>query len=630
MGNLAIRKVVYSGDKYYYVSPDLLDGLNIIEGDNGSGKSTFIDLINYGLGNYVKQFDKTEKERHNEVCNDANNFVELLVEINGISFIIKRYFNTNSILVKMNNDIIKKFDIYRQSSEYIFSDWFLDKLEIPVVEVFQGTKKGKINLEDLFRLIHYEQRSNPNKIYKEHRSENNFVSDSIIMRKAIFEILMGYEFADYYLKIGDVRIAEKEKVAQKAAYDEFSKIVKQINDKESDEIKNYKTDIEELEEQLKKIELYRDEQLEKSYDIDHLEGEIHQFKQELIQTEYEYSKKKNKRRDLELELTKIISLKEDRILEVQHLHKIIFTHKELNLFSPNTCPYCFNEVKREENHCICGALINEEQYEKFFYDTKEYLEMLKLKQKSLNTLELAIQSYIEELGELELEIEKLDKTRESISNNIRGMNRDVELNYNRTGISKLDNKILDIKTGIMKLEELQELYEKQEQMKKALTEKEINYNTLKEELSKLEQGVISSINTVRKDFSNIYNYLMTQVSDDCYKAEIDEDYIPFINNGIYKQASIEVQKKLMYFLTLLGMSFSEEVAFPRFLLIDTPESLGIDDDKLKKCIKFMEISVEYSYQIILTTGLNKYPQEFSKYIVQTLDKNEKQLLVLKK
>jgi predicted ATPase len=58
MGNLIIEKVTYSGDKYTYESPKLNEGINLIVGDNGSGKSTFTYLIEYCLGNNIKYFEK--------------------------------------------------------------------------------------------------------------------------------------------------------------------------------------------------------------------------------------------------------------------------------------------------------------------------------------------------------------------------------------------------------------------------------------------------------------------------------------------------------------------------------------------------------------------------------------------
>ena len=101
MGRLTIKKVVYQGDNYYYESPDFNDGLNIIVGYNGNGKTTLMNLIYYGLGGSVIEFNKSsEKEnKHKEIFYDDNNYVRLYVEINGKLYILTRYFAENYIFV---------------------------------------------------------------------------------------------------------------------------------------------------------------------------------------------------------------------------------------------------------------------------------------------------------------------------------------------------------------------------------------------------------------------------------------------------------------------------------------------------------------------------------------------------
>ena len=58
MGNMMIKKVIYSGDRYSFESPEMDYGVNIVVGDNGSGKSTFSYFIEYVLGGNIKPFVK--------------------------------------------------------------------------------------------------------------------------------------------------------------------------------------------------------------------------------------------------------------------------------------------------------------------------------------------------------------------------------------------------------------------------------------------------------------------------------------------------------------------------------------------------------------------------------------------
>jgi len=111
---------------------------------------------------------------------------------------------------------------------------------------------------------------------------------------------------------------------------------------------------------------------------------------------------------------------------------------------------------------------------------------------------------------------------------------------------------------------------------------------------------------------------MTETLAECRTARISPDtYLPVLDEGEYKEHSSSVSTRLMYYHTLLQMSLDDpDVPFPRFLLIDTPETAGIELDKLKICLKKIEEIKEKSkiqFQVILTTGLGKYPEEFKPY-----------------
>src|SRR4051812_40410633 len=156
MGSLLINKVKYSGDNYFFESPQLNPGLNIIEGSNGNGKSTFMNFIYYALSGKVDEFSISNKETHVEITKDKNNYIELDVIINGEGHLLKRFINSNDITIFDSKGDVVVLPINRSKYEKnTFSDWILGKLEIPVVEVFQGVNNFKINFKDLFRLIYH-------------------------------------------------------------------------------------------------------------------------------------------------------------------------------------------------------------------------------------------------------------------------------------------------------------------------------------------------------------------------------------------------------------------------------------------------------------------------------------------
>jgi hypothetical protein len=88
----------------------------------------------------------------------------------------------------------------------------------------------------------------------------------------------------------------------------------------------------------------------------------------------------------------------------------------------------------------------------------------------------------------------------------------------------------------------------------------------------------------------------------------------------------------MYFITLMHLALSDEtVTFPKFLLIDTPETAGIELELLKNCIKQLEELEAYhvDFQVIITTGIGKYPDELIGKRVLHMPNKKKEDMLLK-
>ena len=621
MGRLKIEKIFYEGDNYYYESPLFEDGINIVEGENGSGKSTLSNLLSFSLGSYVREFDKKAVKKHTEIVNDTNNYVLTVISIDGQKYKLKRFFNDNRIFVEENGEIYD-YLIYRpQGDIVIFSDWLLNKLGIPVVEFYQGTAQSKLNFSDLFRLIYYDQKTVPEKIYKESRNDGNFVTDSEFMRKVIFQMLMGYEFSEYYRLIGKLNKDKKIKGNLKSREEGFVDIASEFgyNRLKDDTIVEINNLIEDKKLQLKRLEIFEEEQLKVEINPIENTDKVRQYKRELINIEIGIEDFQNQINRLYKEINNIKKLKENTILEVTQIKKIILTHEELNLFSPDTCPYCLNKVQRKVDHCICGREVSENEYEKFFYSTDEYLTILKSKQKSVETLDIAMQSCNDELPVLINQLEDYKKQKKDKIDLINESKKDVERNTNFTGIKEIHLKKLNLREEILSLDQYYKIKKNYEGIISEFTSIENSISRLNDNIKTKERAASKEINLQITKFNEIYNSLLVNIKDDIYKAQIDEiNYMPIINEGEYKEASVDVPIRLMYFLTLLKMSIKDkEIPFPRFLLIDTPESLGIDQDNLENSISKFTIlgddSDNINYQIILTTGIGKYPEEFSSF-----------------
>jgi len=380
MAHLAIRKVIYSGDKFFFESPKFPDGLSIIEGDNGSGKSTFCKLVYYGLGGTVPEFDKEHHEKHSEITSDSNNAVELHLDIDGTIFVVKRAIGSTDVTVFNSNDDVNVLPINRSPlQKETYSDWLLRVLGIEPVTLYYGPHAGKISIRDLMRLIYYDQAVNPNRIYKDVDSDKDkLVSDSKDFRKAIFEILTGKTQQEYYLAIGKMRLLEKQLDEATGQLKQFSRVIDNLATTGGTRNLLF------LDEEIKRST----DELKRVHDLrEGLKGQtetrpvvtllLDEAKAAVSAIEYQLQNISSSRRKVVEEKIALRQLIEGLMLEIAQIKKIVFTHQKLNLFAPDTCPICLREVQRTEGKCLCGASVDETQYERFFYKPEEYTEIIK-------------------------------------------------------------------------------------------------------------------------------------------------------------------------------------------------------------------------------------------------------------
>lgn len=628
MGSLVIEKVKYSGDKYYYESPLLNKGINIIIGDNGSGKSTFTYFIEYCLGSNIKYFDKENKKTYDEIVNDTNNFIELEVCINAEKYKLKRFINKNDIFINYEDEYFS-YPIFRNNNE-IFSDWLLDKLKISVTELNLGTYTWKINISDLLRLIIYDQDTESKKIYKAPK-ELNFISDSLIIRKTIFEVLLGMSSDEYFRKHDELKVITRKKDSASYSLNDFIEKYEGI-DLEKLKIEKLLVDNTEV---LDKAYAERKLYLSSNTKVDEKTDFINKIQEDLIQTDLIISEKNLHLNNFQIEYNKISKLYENQLNEISELEKIIFTNEKLNLFSFKICPFCLSSHEPIKNHCLCGSEIKDENYEKFVYNSNEYDVILKHKTKSIETLQIALDSYFKEISDIKNEIAVLTKKSSELTSKLKKLISSIEFSGNTELVDSINEIILETEKELDRLNYLLEISNKKEELESNYNSLNKKYKTINAEFRRLRLDFISQNKSLITDFNFIYGELLKKSSAGVDIAEIDEDYMPFVDGGIYKNKSADVPIRLMYYFTILALSLkNKNVKHPGLLIIDTPEDSGIDEDNLKIDLKLLNDALQYGkesekgYQVILTTGLDKYPNDFKGNIVDSFNK-EQNIFILK-
>lgn len=629
MARLAIRRLIYSGDKFKFDSPLLPDGLVIVEGDNGTGKSTFSDLIFFGLGGAVPQFDKAKRERHVEVTSDTNASVTLGIEIDSEEYTLRRSVDgEREILVTGPDGDVQVLPINRgPTSRRIFSDWILEKLQIPVVTLHSGAHSGKLNASDLMRLIYHDQDADPSRIFKKLPADS-FVADSREFRRAIFEILTGRASQDYYSALAELREAEKELSGFDARLQQFKEVASTAITTEDLNVVFLAKRIEESEARLSRLQAHRT--VLRTREIPkNTTDESENLRQQLAELQLELLALDKSRLTLDEEMTRLTELRQDVVADLTRIKKIIHVHEALNLFTPDSCPCCLRVVERAAGKCICGGDVDENAFERFAYSTAEYMAILKSKDKNLETIATAFESCRKERKELDSRraavLAQGQRIRERLAQWVRSATREVDT----LDLDKVDDEMVELRVEIERLHQRMAIERERDSLEVTVARVRERTGDLRRKVASLELRAQEDAAAKVSRFNEVYNALMRDTDPGCRDARLDPNYMPSINNGEYREASSRVARRLMYFLALFTLSIErDDVPFPHFLLIDTPETAGIDVEHLRTAISKVFETVSRATtpcQVILTTGVEKYPTDASEKVVLALTKQAKLL-----
>ena len=502
----------------------------------------------------------------------------------------------------------------------------MGKLKIPVFEIYLGAAHWFFNFNDLFRLLNYDQNTEPRKIYKSPVAEN-FIADSIIIRKSIFEILLGISSIEYFDKLEKLKLATKKRDVAKALFQNYESTHEKPEG--SDSLGQRQSEIKAA---IKELEQNRQAYQIKETTVDDKIGELAGIQSFLIDLELRTSKERILLKSLENEQIKVDRVHRNLLDEIAQIQKIIFTHERLDLFSMEVCPFCMNKKENVKGFCICGSKFNVDDYEKFVYNASEYKDILSHRQKSIEAITQAKDDYAGDVREMTKKIEKNSKLIQEYTAKLKMVIETAEFAGSTTVIDDYNNRILKLREQSLYLDnalktskEWQRLSNDLEDKIAALKTAQINYTNTK---AKYDQNNAATI----KAFNKVYSKLLAKSSYKSTEAHIDEDYMPFIDNREYKANSSDVPKRLMYYFTILSLAMKlPSVKHPRFLLIDTPEDSGIDTDHLNQNLELLrdalimgkqEDGTFKDFQVILTTGYGKFPPLFEKYVVERFSEKE--------
>ncbi|MEG7516200.1 AAA family ATPase [Morganella morganii] len=582
------------------------NGLNVIYGSNGSGKTSVIQLLVYVLGATVTNWKEEAGSCDYVIAEIFANESTITIsrEISDSMAGMSIFFGTYDESIKVGKSGWFSYPYAISENKESFSQRIFEILNIPEAK---SDGVSNLTLHQILRLVYSNQSDPATNIF------NNENFDSAIKREFISNYLLG--LYDNELYNNKLELIKKDKELTKVIA-ELKGLLLLIDGQ----------DIELRSESTKAIS----EELQNK--IDSIIEEVEKYKEQDIKLKFSDEvkaisagsliKNKNKLVTLEVELSRVKYNIADSIQFIDELNNKLLSINDSIKFSDifkfkefDTCPSCFSKlsVTHDDNKCsLCGT---------DDLDSAKKINYARMKN------EIIIQ--IKESQDI---LEKNKKKSDDLLKKIKilksGMRKDVNkisvvsVSLNSHNDSLLYNKykeIGELEERIDGLARMDVIYSKIKALQSLRNDLQDRVCFLKDSISKKEYVLQLKIPELKEKISQYMKEILSNdienIKDESDKAEfskitsIDFD---FSSNRIIVNNKVSFSESSMYYLNnalhiaLLKLSLIDpNVRFPRLLILDGIENGGMEDARSKGIQKTLkDISDEFSmvrHQVIITT-----------------------------
>lgn len=642
--NLQLNKIrVMSGVNTAY-SAEFHSGINIISGQNASGKSTIMDFIFYGLGGEDIPW-KTEALS----CTDV--FLE--VEINGSPITLRRDVNTerrSPIMIfwdQLDKAVLaphhewENYPYQRSSAKESFSQILFRALELPEL---RGESASNITMHQILRLMYVDQRTPHDEIFR------NEPFDTQLTRETVGNYLCGVHSDELYSKKLELKNTEIElenavstlrnlfSVLGKSGHTSTIELLSAEEQEIFSELSNHKNRLLEIRSPKNDLEIK----------IDSPEKVIDEKRLRLSSLKKNYAEKSKELTELELESSDSLNF----INEIERrIHSLNESDKVRNYFGKITfkfCPCCFSAVGEKfvsldgngvildsvkEQCALCKEDVDNEIVSSHLMRMKNELSIQK-------TESLKIQQRRSE------KISKIKSELPSLRNNLKRAEKDFEYaSKNWSSPKELEIEKINIQIGELN-QRLKQLGEKQ---RLALIVEELQ--SKRDDLEKQKTHIIDRIEILEnrsyseelKAAESIRNHLVNLLrkdlprQDEFIKASniswsFSSNKVSVNGQNQFSESSMVILKQCFHTALLAASCDLEFFRYPRFLLLD-----GIDDGgqelsrshNLQKTLIGLSASLKTSHQIIFATSQISPEFDNPKYVVGKKSTTESKTLFFK-
>lgn len=600
------RLAIFTLDGHVAYDQQFHDGVNIIRGQNSSGKSTIANFIFYILGGDFKKWTTAALrcgDVYGEVFINSEPITLKRTISNSGSQPMSIFWGTYEDAIKSSSEGWQIYPYRRSDSKKSFSNALFLSLGFPEL---RGDVDSNITMHQILRMLYIDQKS----LTLDLLMTENF--DSSITRKTIADLLFGVYDDSLYSDKLNLRESEKDHEIKKKQFEGIEQIFKASdNETNAGNINNQIAEnnsrivkIDEHLEQLnsekeKAVETYIDKELkivsiktsliEAKNALTSLQSEINRFEFDLLDSE-----------DFIKSLEKRATALSDSLL----------TREAFVDLKMNHCPSCLSplETPLDDSHCeLCKQLLPED---------RGTSQAKRMQQEIDNQIRESKKLYLDKEHQL-LEYKSSYPTLEQKV-------RSLQIELNEALASVNTQRTQELNDLLVKKGELRSENEYLIKQLKALEQIEV----LKKELEGLKTKIQSLTARIRAKESEqrnklnsayqlIQSYTLRLLNSDLgrqaefkngKKVELDFEKNTFALDGEnnFSESSNVYLKNSVRFAIFFASLDKEFFRLPRFVFCDNIEDKGMEpirSQSFQKEVVKISMESEVRHQIILTTSM---------------------------
>lgn len=579
-------------------------GVNIVRGQNSSGKSTIANFIFFALGadfhNWTKEAARCRTVFAELKLNDVVITTRRDVRDSGLQpmFI---FWGSYLESANANQDQWQVYPYKETKDKIAFSNVLFNALGFPEV---RSAEDNKVTMHQILRLLYVDQDTPHQNLFRFERF------DVPLLRQATAEMLLGIYDDELYTARVSVRNLRKELDEKEREYKNLIKVLNAsgtiVNNQQIlNEIERLKAELEANSGEIEKVK--QDNSLKARsnslLNIEKLQDEIGPHKKALNELKEKISNAENEVDDSEL----FIKSLQKRLTA---LKKSIITKQALGEVHLDFCPHCMGKLTEEivEGKCIlCKNPLTIDRESTHSARMKQEVELqIKESQHLLNDKKSKFTQYKGALPSVQQSVRSKQRELDSALNQTQST-RDDKLDALLVNKGVLENQIEVCYTRAKSSEIIEALKKdialldwKIKSLELEITEREATQTAKK----KASQHKVSdyAIEILRKDLPRQEEFQTGQVVNvDFLKDTFNLDG----SNSFSASSNVYFKNSILFalFFTSLELSFTR---YPKFILCDNVEDKGMEESRsqnFQKQIVEMASNFETDFQIILTTSM---------------------------